>query len=73
MAVSRPEPGPRTKTETCLTPASIARLAADSAAIDAAKGVPFFVPLNPQEPAEAHTIVLPRSSVMLTIVLLKED
>ena len=73
MAVSRPEPGPLTKTLICFTPASMALLPAVSAATDAANGVPFFVPLKPQEPEEHQTMVLPRSSVMFTIVLLKED
>lgn len=73
IAVSLPDPGPLTNTETCLTPHSIARRAAVSAATDAAKGVPFLVPLNPQEPAEVQAMVFPFSSVTLTMVLLKED
>src|SRR5439155_1023753 len=39
MAASRPAPGPRTKTSTCLSPYSIALRAATSAAVCAAKGV----------------------------------
>ena len=49
----------------------MALLAADSAVVCAAKGVDFFAPLNPSAPADAHEIVLPMRSVMVTIVLLK--
>src|SRR5215469_14593360 len=47
MAVSRPEPGPLTKTSTLRMPCSIARRAAASAAIWAAYGVDLRDPLNP--------------------------
>jgi hypothetical protein len=73
MAVSRPDPGPFTKTETVLTPNPMAFLAAPSAVTCAAKGVPFLVPLKPELPAVAQTMMLPRSSVILTMVLLKDD
>ena len=73
MAVSRPGPGPFTNTATCLTPSSTARLATLADVIWAAKGVPFLVPLKPVAPAEAQHRTAPRSSVMVTIVLLKED
>src|SRR5699024_6169936 len=43
IAVSRPEPGPLTKTSTFFMPCSIALRAADSAAICAAKGVALRV------------------------------
>ena len=51
----------------------MAFLAAVSAVTWAAKGVPFLVPLNPQLPAVDQTITWPCSSVMETIVLLKDD
>ena len=70
MADSRPAPGPFTLTSTSLTPRSAAFLAAVSAAIPAAKGVDFFDPLNPELPVDAHAIVLPSLSVMVTMVLL---
>src|SRR5438093_766336 len=41
MAASRPDPGPRTYTSTCLSPSSMALRAAFSAAVWAAKGVLF--------------------------------
>jgi len=47
MAVSRPEPGPLTKTSTFRMPCSMARRAAASAAIWAAYGVDLRDPLNP--------------------------
>src|SRR5579859_3559600 len=47
MAVSRPEPGPLTKTSTLRMPCSMARRAAASAAIWAAYGVDLRDPLNP--------------------------
>src|SRR5271166_2746754 len=51
-------------------PCSMARRAADSAAICAAKGVDFLEPLNPTWPDEAQEIMLPAGSVMDTMVLL---
>ena len=73
IAVSRPDPGPFTITSACFIPCSIASLAALSAAVCAAKGVPFLVPLNPQDPDEHQDIVDPLISVMVIIVLLKVD
>src|SRR5689334_19869209 len=70
MAVSRPEPGPLTKTSTLRMPCSIARRAAASAAICAAYGVDLREPLNPTWPAEAHEITFPVGSVIEMIVLL---
>src|SRR6516165_929288 len=70
MAVSRPEPGPLTKTSTLRMPCSIARRAAASAAIWAAYGVDLRDPLNPTCPADAHEMTLPVGSVMEMIVLL---
>src|SRR5487761_2052178 len=72
IAVSRPEPGPRTRTSTRRTPCSMARCALCSAAIWAAKGVDLREPLKPTLPADAHAITLPSWSVIETIVLLNE-
>ena len=52
IAVSRPEPGPLTKTSTLRMPCSMARRAAASAAICAANGVDLREPLKPTWPAE---------------------
>src|SRR6478735_2577113 len=70
MAVSRPEPGPLTKTSIFFMPWSMARRPAASAAICAAKGVDLREPLKPTVPAEAHEITAPVGSVMVTMVLL---
>src|SRR5690606_7971444 len=71
IAVSRPEPGPLTKTSTLRMPCSCARFAADSAAIWAAYGVDLREPFMPTSPAEAHEITAPVGSVIETMVLLK--
>src|SRR5262245_10032289 len=73
IAVSRPDPGPFTNTSTFCSPCSCALRAADSAASCAANGVDLREPLNPTLPAEAHEIVLPCRSVIVTIVLLNVD
>src|SRR6185437_15507753 len=70
MAVSRPEPGPLTKTSTLRMPCSMARRAAASAAICAAYGVDLRDPLNPTWPADAHEMTFPVGSVIEMIVLL---
>src|SRR3954453_14131663 len=70
LAVSRPEPGPLTKTSIFFMPWSIARRPAASAAICAAYGVDLREPLKPTVPAEAHEITAPVGSVIVTIVLL---
>src|SRR5919197_1639155 len=70
IAVSRPEPGPLTKTSTLRMPCSCALRAAFSAAIWAANGVDLRDPLKPTWPADAHEITFPAGSVMDTIVLL---
>ena len=70
MAVSRPEPGPLTKTSIFFMPWSMARRPAASAAIWAAKGVDLREPLKPTVPAEAHEITAPVGSVIVTMVLL---
>ena len=54
IAVSRPEPGPRTSTSTLRTPCSIAARAAFSAASWAANGVDLREPLNPTLPDDAQ-------------------
>src|SRR5699024_9889493 len=70
IAVSRPEPGPLTKTSTFFRPCSCAWRAAASAAICAAYGVDLREPLKPTWPAEAQEMTAPVGSVMDTIVLL---
>src|SRR6187455_820814 len=70
IAVSRPEPGPLTKTSIFFMPCSIARRPAASAAICAANGVDLREPLKPTVPADAHEITAPVGSVIVTIVLL---
>src|SRR5690606_22384310 len=70
IAVSRPEPGPLTKTSTFFMPCSWARRAAASAAIWAAKGVDLREPLKPTWPEEAQAMTAPVGSVRVTIVLL---
>src|SRR3954469_2162131 len=71
MALSRPEPGPCTRTCTRRTPAVIASRPACSAATVAANGVLFLEPLNPALPAEPHDTVFPWESVIVMVVLLK--
>src|ERR1700712_5019502 len=70
IAVSRPEPGPLTKTSTLRMPCSCARRAADSAGPSGGNGVDLREPLKPTWPAEAQAITLPEGSVIETIVLL---
>src|SRR6476620_5963426 len=70
IAVSRPEPGPLTKTSTRFMPCSIARRPAASAAICAAYGVDLREPLKATVPADAHEITAPVGSVIVTMVLL---
>src|SRR5256885_7056752 len=53
-------------------PCSIALWAASSAASWAAKGVDLREPLNPLTPAEDQATTFPETSVMVTMVLLKE-
>ena len=59
IAVSRPEPGPLTKTSIFFMPCSIARRPAASAAICAANGVDLREPLNPIVPAESVAVLSP--------------
>src|SRR3954462_6411442 len=72
MAVSRPEPGPLTKTSTFCRPCSIPLRAHASAVTCAANGVDLREPLKPAEPADSHAITFPSLSVRETIVLLNE-
>src|SRR3954453_22029742 len=73
IAVSRPEPGPFTKTSTFFMPCSCACLAADSAASCAANGVDLREPLKPTPPDAPQLITAPVVSVIETIVLLNVD
>ena len=73
IAVSRPEPGPLTKTSTFCRPCSMPLRAAASAVTCAANGVDLREPLKPAEPADSQTMTLPSLSVSATIVLLKDD
>lgn len=70
MALSRPDPGPLTRTSTSRTPNLAAFSAACCAAHWPAKGVLFRLPLNPLVPALAQHNVSPLVSVMVTVVLL---
>src|SRR5215217_4608613 len=72
IAVSRPEPGPLTKTSTFCRPCSIPLRAHASAVTCAAKGVDLREPLKPAEPADSHAITFPSLSVRDTIVLLND-
>ena len=72
IAVSRPEPGPFTKTSTFCRPCSMPLRAHESAVTCAANGVDLREPLNPAEPADSHAITLPSLSVRATIVLLND-
>src|SRR6185312_9305759 len=72
IAVSRPEPGPLTKTSTFCSPCSMPLRAHASAVTCAANGVDLREPLNPAEPADSHAITFPSVSVRETIVLLKD-
>lgn len=72
-ADSRPEPGPTTRTSTSFIPSAMAFLAAWSADTCAAKGVDLRDPLKPDSPPQPHATTLPSLSVIVTIVLLKED
>src|SRR6476659_8247835 len=64
IAVSRPEPGPLTKTSTFCRPCSIPLRAALSAVTWAANGVDLREPFNPAEPAPLLRL-LPASDGLL--------
>ena len=72
IAVSRPEPGPLTKTSTFCRPCSIPLRAHESAVTCAANGVDLREPLKPAEPADSQAITFPSLSVSETIVLLND-
>src|SRR3954451_10058854 len=72
IAVSRPEPGPLTKTSTFCRPCSMPLRAAASAVTCAANGVDLREPLKPAPPADSHAMTLPVWSVSETIVLLND-
>ena len=72
-ALSRPAPGPFTNTAIERIPCSMALRAASSAASCAANGVDLREPLKPREPADDQEIALPFTSVIVTMVLLKDD
>ena len=72
-AVSRPDPGPFSKTSTRRTPCSMALRAHASAASWAANGVDLRDPLKPTLPAEAQATTFPSGSAIVTMVLLKLD
>src|SRR5262245_27907083 len=70
IALSRPEPGPFTRTSSSLTPYLAAFSAACWPAHWPAKGVLFLLPLKPQVPALAQQRASPLVSVIVTTVLL---
>src|SRR6202007_3429360 len=72
-ADSRPEPGPPTSTSSVRMPCSCAFLETSSAATAAAYGVDLRDPLNPIVPADDQAMVLPCASVMVMVVLLKDE
>ncbi len=70
IALSRPPPGPLTRTSTSLMPNFFAFSAACCAAHWPAKGVLLRLPLKPDVPALAQQSVSPLISVTVTVVLL---
>src|SRR5438477_9684712 len=70
IALSRPEPGPLTRTSSSLTPYFEAFSAACWPAICPANGVLLRLPLKPQVPALAQQRASPLVSVIVTTVLL---
>src|SRR5437016_7976721 len=70
IALSRPEPGPFTRTSSSLTPNLAAFSAACCAAHWPANGVLLRLPLKPQVPPLAQHRVSPLVSVIVTVVLL---
>src|SRR4030042_4649716 len=72
-ADSRPAPGPEMRTSTYFTPMSLALVEASLPASWAANGVPLRAPLNPAVPELALQTVLPSRSVIVMMVLLKDD
>ena len=72
MAVSRPLPGPETRTSILRRPCSWAIRDALSAATWAANGVPLRLPLKFALPALDQEITFPWGSVIVMSVLLNE-
>src|SRR5258708_22586528 len=72
-ADSRPGPGPLMRTSRFFTPCSWAARPAASAATCAANGVDLREPLKPAAPDVAHDSALPWRSVIVMIVLLKDE
>src|SRR4029077_14492421 len=70
IALSRPEPGPFTRTSISFTPNFAALSAHVSAARCGAKGVLLRLPLKPDVPAVAQHKTSPFKSVIVTVVLL---
>ena len=73
MAASLPAPGPLMNTSMKRRPWSMPLRAACSAALWAAKAVPFLDPLKPDVPALDETMTAPCGSVRVTKVLLKVE
>src|SRR5438105_7861762 len=71
IALSRPPPGPLTRTSSSLTPNFEAFSAHCWAAHWPANGVLFRLPLKPQVPPLAQQRASPFVSVIVTVVLLK--
>src|SRR5688572_32546471 len=72
IALSRPEPGPFTRTSSSLTPYLAAFSAACCPAHWPANGVLLRLPLKPQVPALDQQSVSPLLSVIVTVVLLND-
>src|SRR5437660_4033904 len=72
IAVSRPEPGPFTKTSTFWRPCSMPLRAQESAVTWAANGVDLREPLKPADPADSQAMTFPSLSVSDTMVLLND-
>ena len=71
-ADSRPGPGPRTRISRLRSPYCCASSPTRLAAVCAANGVLLREPRKPEPPEVAQHRVLPRRSVMVTMVLLNE-
>ena len=70
MADSLPEPTPLTRTSTLSIPNLFTVKVIASAALEAAKGVDYFDPLNQSRPALVQAKIFPLSSVKVKSVLL---
>src|SRR5207253_3541805 len=72
IAVSRPEPGPFTKTSTFCRPCSMPFRAQESAVTWAAHGVDLREPLKPAEPADSQAMTFPSLALSDTMVSLHD-